>query len=231
MRVIPQTPPRDLQVPRELRIARCSSRVFVGSAECSRRGTGGRGSPERCRTGLTAFRFLPRKWAPQICSDRTRLDPTCRSIPWDTMIRAVGRGGRSVTGFEKHCRAHLSLPPPPPPPLLSLSLAPGKGVFDVVLVLTCELLPGGGRGGFKGRSDGGGGRGRGRGSGGEGRGDERGYGDDDGRGGRGGRSRGDGQGGGIKGGSKAIVQPHKHVIPGRVKMQNGFRKKTYGTIF
>lgn len=147
MRVIPQTPPRDLPVPRELRIARCSSRVFVGSAECSRRGTGGRGSPERCRTALTAFRFLPRKWAPQNLLRPNKTGPhlarygwCCRSCdaraPWETMIRAVGRRGRwasgekrrvgrasgieayvfyaprrSVTGFEKHCRAHLSLAP------------------------------------------------------------------------------------------------------------------------
>ncbi|CAL9085313.1 unnamed protein product, partial [Musa textilis] len=81
----------------------------------------------------------------------------------------------------------------------------GKGVFDVVLVLTCELLPGGGHGGFKGRSDGGGGRGRGRGGGGEGRGGGRGRGGGGGRGGRGARGRG-----GMKGGSKVVVQPHRH---------------------
>ncbi|XP_065003492.1 rRNA 2'-O-methyltransferase fibrillarin 2-like isoform X1 [Musa acuminata AAA Group] len=68
---------------------------------------------------------------------------------------------------------------------------------------------GGGRGGFKGRSDGGGGRGRGRGGGGEGRGGGRGRGGG-GRGGRGGRGRGGGRGGGMKGGSKVVVQPHRH---------------------
>ncbi|XP_058082284.1 rRNA 2'-O-methyltransferase fibrillarin 1-like [Magnolia sinica] len=71
---------------------------------------------------------------------------------------------------------------------------------------------GGGRGGggFRGRSDGGGGRGRGFGRGGR----------DGGRGGRdggrgrggargGGRGRG-GRGGGMKGGSKVVIEPHRH---------------------
>ncbi|KAJ8490267.1 hypothetical protein OPV22_011988 [Ensete ventricosum] len=72
---------------------------------------------------------------------------------------------------------------------------------------------GGGRGGFRGRSDGGGGRGRGRGGGGEGRGGGRGRGGGGGgggRGGRGARGRGGGRGGGMKGGSKVVVQPHRH---------------------
>ncbi|XP_072966982.1 rRNA 2'-O-methyltransferase fibrillarin 1-like isoform X1 [Typha angustifolia] len=73
---------------------------------------------------------------------------------------------------------------------------------------------GGGRGGgFRGRSDGGGFRGRGRGGGGrgggsEGRGGGRGRGGF--RGGGGGRGRGGGRGGGMRGGSKVVVQPHRH---------------------
>lgn len=59
-------------------------------------------------------------------------------------------------------------------------------------------------GGFRGRSDGGGGRGGGRGGGGR-----------DGARGRGGGGRGSrggsrGRGGGMKGGSKVIVEPHRH---------------------
>ncbi|XP_042439694.1 rRNA 2'-O-methyltransferase fibrillarin 1-like [Zingiber officinale] len=75
------------------------------------------------------------------------------------------------------------------------------------------MRPPRGGGSFRGRSDGGGGRGRGRGmggrgGGGEGRGGARGRGG--GRGGRGGRGRGGGRGGGMKGGSKVVVQPHRH---------------------
>ncbi|XP_015888510.1 rRNA 2'-O-methyltransferase fibrillarin 2 [Ziziphus jujuba] len=69
---------------------------------------------------------------------------------------------------------------------------------------------GGNSGGFRGRSDGGRGRG-GRGGGGDrgGRGGGRGRGRDGGRG-FGGRGRGAGRGGGMKGGSKVVVEPHRH---------------------
>ncbi|KAK9147455.1 hypothetical protein Scep_006212 [Stephania cephalantha] len=78
---------------------------------------------------------------------------------------------------------------------------------------------GGGGGGFRGRSDGGGGRGRGfggRGGGRDGGGRGRGFGGGGGgRGGRGGRGGGGGRGrgggrGGMKGGSKVIIEPHRH---------------------
>ncbi|PKU74949.1 mediator of RNA polymerase II transcription subunit 36a [Dendrobium catenatum] len=67
-------------------------------------------------------------------------------------------------------------------------------------------------GGFRGRSDGGGGRGRGRGGGGrgEGRGGSRGRGFGGGRGAGRGGMRGRGGRGGMKGGSKVVVQPHRH---------------------
>ncbi|PKU69265.1 mediator of RNA polymerase II transcription subunit 36a-like [Dendrobium catenatum] len=67
-------------------------------------------------------------------------------------------------------------------------------------------------GGFRGRSDGGGGRGRGRGGGGrgEGRGGGRGRGFGGGRGAGRGGMRGRGGRGGMKGGSKVVVQPHRH---------------------
>ncbi|POO01513.1 Fibrillarin [Trema orientale] len=74
---------------------------------------------------------------------------------------------------------------------------------------------GGGGGGFRGRGDGGGrGRGRGRGFGDRGGSSMRGRGDG-GRGGRGARGRGGGRGRGrggpgMKGGSKVVVEPHRH---------------------
>ncbi|KAF3432951.1 hypothetical protein FNV43_RR24053 [Rhamnella rubrinervis] len=70
---------------------------------------------------------------------------------------------------------------------------------------------GGGGGGFRGRGDGGRGGGGGRGRGG-GRGGDRGGFATRGRGGggRGGRGRGGGRGGGMKGGSKVVVEPHRH---------------------
>ncbi|KAF6157708.1 hypothetical protein GIB67_037281 [Kingdonia uniflora] len=66
-----------------------------------------------------------------------------------------------------------------------------------------------GGGGFRGRSDGGGRGGRGGGRGGRDSGGGRGRGG--GRGGRdGGRGRGGGRGGGMRGGTKVIVEPHRH---------------------
>ncbi|KAL0907481.1 hypothetical protein M5K25_021895 [Dendrobium thyrsiflorum] len=68
-------------------------------------------------------------------------------------------------------------------------------------------------GGFRGRSDGGGGRGRGRGGGGRGEGrggGGRGRGFGGGRGAGRGGMRGRGGRGGMKGGSKVVVQPHRH---------------------
>ncbi|XP_026389246.1 probable mediator of RNA polymerase II transcription subunit 36b [Papaver somniferum] len=76
------------------------------------------------------------------------------------------------------------------------------------------MTRGRGGGGFRGRSDGGGGRGRGGGGRGfgDGGGRGRGRGGDRGRGSGGrGRGRGAGRGGGgMKGGSKVIVEPHRH---------------------
>ncbi|KAF3949845.1 hypothetical protein CMV_024328 [Castanea mollissima] len=74
------------------------------------------------------------------------------------------------------------------------------------------MRPPRGRGGFRGRSDGG--RGRGRGGGGGGRGfDKGGAMRGRGGGGRGGRDGGRGRGGGrggMRGGSKVIIEPHRH---------------------
>lgn len=76
------------------------------------------------------------------------------------------------------------------------------------------MAPPRGRGGFRGRGDGG--RGRGRGGGGRGGdggfrgGISKGRGGGRGAGGGRGRGRGGGRGGGMKGGSKVVVEPHRH---------------------
>lgn len=76
------------------------------------------------------------------------------------------------------------------------------------------MAPPRGRGGFRGRGDGG--RGRGRGGGGRGGdggfrgGISKGRGGGRGTGGGRGRGRGGGRGGGMKGGSKVVVEPHRH---------------------